>query len=83
MVVALNPLPEAEPMAQIVISDDQLAVIQAATDAVAIRDKSGNLVGYVSPMLAGERMAKIRERLKSDGPWYTTKEVLDHLQSWS
>ena len=68
-------------MSQIVLSDDQIKAFQAATDAVELRDQSGNLLGYVSRPPARAEIADAQRRLASDGPWYTTREVLNHLES--
>ena len=68
-------------MTQIVVNDDQLKAIRAATGAVALRDADGNLLGYLSPPLSAEAIAEAKRRLQSDGPWLSTKEVLEHLDS--
>ena len=68
-------------MTQIILSDDQARVVHAARDAVEIRDQQGNLLGYVSPPPSDVEIAEAKRRLKSDGPWYTTEQVTDHLKS--
>ena len=68
-------------MTQIVLSDDQARAVQAATDAVEIRDQRGNLLGYVSPPPSGVEIAEAKRRLESDGPWHTTEQVMDYLTS--
>ena len=68
-------------MAQIVLSDDQAKAVQAATGVVEVRDRQGNLLGYVSPPPSDAEIAEARRRLESDGPWYTTEEVMDRLKS--
>lgn len=68
-------------MTQIVLNDDQTQTVQAATDAVEIRDPRGNLLGYVSPPPSDAEIAEARRRLESGGPWHTTQQVMDHLQS--
>ena len=68
-------------MIQIVLSDEQAKVLQAATDAVEIRDSHGKLLGYISPPPSDAELAAAKRRLESDGPWYTTDQVLDHLRS--
>ena len=68
-------------MAQIILSDDQARAVENATDAVEIRDQHGNLLGYVSPPPSNAEIAEARRRLDSDGPWYTTQQVVDHLKS--
>jgi len=68
-------------MTHIVLSDDQAQTVQAATGAVEIRDRRGNLLGYVTPPPGEAEIAEARQRLASDGPWYTTQQVMDHLRS--
>ena len=68
-------------MMQIVLSDDQAKAVQAATGVVEVRDRQGNLLGYVSPPPSDAEIAEASRRLKSDGPWYTTEQVMGHLKS--
>ena len=68
-------------MTQIILSDDQARALQAATDAVEIRDPQGNLLGYLSPPPSEAEIAEAKRRLESDGPWYTTERVMDQLKS--
>ncbi len=76
-------VPKSEPtrMTQIVLNDDQLNAVRAAKDAVALRDAQGNLIGYISPPPSQEVIAEAKRRLHSSGPWFSTKEVLEHLNS--
>ena len=68
-------------MTQIVLSDDQAKAVQAAVGAVEVRDRHGNLLGYVSPPPSDAEIAEARRRLESDGPWYSTEQVMGHLKS--
>ena len=68
-------------MAQIVLTDDQVRPVRAANETVEVRDRHGNLLGYVSAAPSDEEIAAAGERLPSAGPWYTTEQVLDHLKS--
>ena len=68
-------------MTRIVLSDDQARAVQAAAGVVEVRDGRGNLLGYVSPPPSDAEITAARRRLESDGPWYTTREVMDHLKS--
>ena len=68
-------------MSQIIVSDDQVQTIHTATESVEIRDRHGNLVGYVARPPSADETAEATRRLESDGPWDTTKEVLDSLKS--
>jgi hypothetical protein len=68
-------------MTQIILNDEQVRSVRAATDTVEVRDRHGGLLGYVSPPPSDIEIAAATKRLKSDGPWYTTQQVLDHLDS--
>jgi hypothetical protein len=39
------------------------------------------LVGYFPPPLSAAEVAEAKRRLNSDGPWYTTQQVIEHLDS--
>ena len=68
-------------MTQIILSEDQARAVKGSTDAVEIRDEQGNLLGYMARPVDDERIANSKQRLESDGPWHSTKHVLEHLQS--
>jgi hypothetical protein len=75
---------------QLVVSDEQASMIVAAATPVPVHDQAGRLIGYVTPATdrkapsAGPAASQIREaekRLDSNGPWYTTAQVMEHLRS--
>lgn len=68
-------------MIQIILSDEQVKTAHEAKQGVELRDKHGTLVGYLHPPPSDEMIAEAKRRLHSDGPWYTTKQVLNHLES--
>jgi hypothetical protein len=68
-------------MIQIILSDEQARAVQDAAEGVELRDERGKLVGYISRPPSNAEISAAKQRLKSDGPWYTTQQVLDHLQS--
>ena len=68
-------------MIQIILNEDQLKAVQDAAGSVELRDQRGRIVGYVSRPPSAAVIAEARRRLTSEGPWYTTQQVLDHLQS--
>ena len=70
-------------MTQIILSDDQLRAIRQASGTVEIRDQNGILVGYVAPpaIATEDEIAEARRRLKSNGPWHTTAEVLGRVRA--
>jgi hypothetical protein len=68
-------------MSFITIDDQQAKVLLESTGEVEIRDKQGNCLGLVTRSFNGEEIAEARRRLASGGPWYSTRQVLDHLRS--
>lgn len=68
-------------MTRIVLSDEQAKAVQAAADAVEIRDARGNFLGYMFPPPSNAQIAEAKRRLESAGPWHTTKEVMDRLEA--
>ena len=68
-------------MIKIVLNDEQAKAVGEAVGAVELRDPQGRLVGYVSRSPTIEEIAEAKRRLASSGPWFTTEQVLNHLQS--
>jgi hypothetical protein len=68
-------------MIRIVLSDEQAKAVEDSSGAVELRDSRGRLVGYVARTSSPEDIAAAKGRLSSSGPWYTTAQVLGHLQS--
>ena len=68
-------------MTQIILNKEQVQALQGATDGVQFRDAEGNLLGYIARPFTSERIADAKRRAESDGPWYTTEQVLKHLAS--
>jgi hypothetical protein len=68
-------------MTQIILNDEQARVFVTAGESVELRDESGRLLGLASRGPTEEELAEARRRLASDGPWFTTQQVLDHLRS--
>jgi hypothetical protein len=71
-------------MSDLVLSHEQAKLLTEASAAVPILDPNGKLIGYASPTAAksaftAEQIAELEQRL--DGPWSTTKEVLDRLRA--
>ena len=68
-------------MTQIILTDDQVRALEIAAGTVEVRDRGGALWGYLSRPPSDAEIAEATRRLHSDGPWYTTAEVLEHLSS--
>ena len=76
-------------MTEIVVDDEQAKIIVAAMSVVAIRDRSGQLLGHVSRAAStrhvpsgftDEDVEEARRDLASNQPRYTTQQVLERLQ---
>jgi hypothetical protein len=68
-------------MLHIVVDDQQAKLIAEATEGIEIRDPRGNHLGYVVHGFSEDDVVIARERLASEALRFTTREVLDHLQS--
>jgi hypothetical protein len=73
--------PADQEMTSITLNSDQLRQWQTAHDGVELVDQSGNVLGYVAKSVSADALAAAVERSKSEGPWHTTEEVLNHLNS--
>jgi hypothetical protein len=78
-------------MTRITVPDELAHQIARATDEILLCDPAGNVVARVPPPVSDEEelrsaftpeeIAEAEKRLQSEGPWYTTEEVLAHLRS--
>jgi hypothetical protein len=64
-----------------VVDDEQARIISESPERIEIRDRTGRHLGYVSGGFTEEDIAIARQRMASDEPRFTTKQVLEHLQS--
>jgi hypothetical protein len=78
-------------MTQIVLTSEQAGVLAQASEPVAVCRPDGSIAGWISPKarlfvpekcpFTAEEIAAAEKEADSPGPWYTTKEVLEHLRS--
>ena len=68
-------------MVRVTVDRETAQAIRTTNEIVQVFDDQGECLGYMMPPLSKEERAIIRERLESDGPWYTTEEVMAHLPS--
>jgi len=72
-------------MPHIIVDDEQARLIREvkATESIEIRDRNGELLGYVNVThgWTQEDIAMAKQARDSDEPRYTTSEVLEHLKS--
>ena len=77
-------------MTQITLTREQAEMLAVGDPPIVLRGPEGNVVGYVArkgsfvtpkePLFTPEEIAEAEKDLDSDGPWYTTKEVLESLR---
>ena len=73
-------------MTKIVLTAEQMKLLQDAEKFVTFCRPDGTIAGVMSitpkkSLFSPEEIAEAERIGKSDGPWYTTKEVLEHLQA--
>lgn len=68
-------------MPHIVVDDEQARIISESTEDVEIRDRTGRRLGAISRGFTPEQIAEAERRADSDGPWFTTEQVLERLRS--
>ena len=78
-------------MTQITLTAEQDAVLNAASEPVAICRPDGTVAAVISPQslfispqtcpFTPEEIAAAIKEADGPGPFYTTQEVLDHLRS--
>jgi hypothetical protein len=75
-------------MTQIILNSEQAAILAGASEPVCVRLPDGAIAGFLKrditpkePLFTPEEIAEAERRAHSSGPWYTTKEVLEHLKS--
>jgi hypothetical protein len=68
-------------MVKITVDADTAEAIRSSDALVPVHDERGECVGYVMPPLSDEDLEEIERPRDSDGPWYTTAEVMEHRKS--
>lgn len=67
-------------MTFIVLDEQQARILSDSRGVVGLRDKDGKYLGFAGRGFTDEDVEIARRRLASEGPRYTTAEVLDHLE---
>ncbi len=76
-------------MARIVLDAATIAKLTTELHPVEVCDEQGNVIGTFRPRLDPAKYGplepqiseeELERRMKSNGPWYTTAEVLEHLR---
>ncbi len=68
-------------MVQISLTTEQLKALDESHGHAVLVDADGQPVCYATPIFTPEEIAEAQRRANSDGPWYTTQQVLEHLRT--
>jgi uncharacterized protein YmfQ (DUF2313 family) len=68
-------------MAELILTEEQAKVIAQAWGPVTVRDGRGNVLGRIEPALTPEKIAELKRRAASPGPWYTGQQVQARLRA--
>ena len=68
-------------MPQIIVNEEQAKIISESPECIETRDQSSKHLGYVTPGFSEADIAIAKQRMASDQPRYTTREVLDWVQA--
>jgi hypothetical protein len=68
-------------MVQVILSKEQALQLERACEAVELLDPEGRSLGIVTTRLTAAQIEAGQKLARSDGPWYSTAEVLQHLES--
>ena len=74
-------------MTSIAIPSAVAEILRKITLPARLVDEQGNLLGSFAPArsvddeLTAEELADMKRRLTGPGPWYTTEQVLAHIDS--
>ena len=68
-------------MQHIVVDDIQARIISESAGSIEIRDRSGKHLGYVAHGFTDEDIVIAKRRMASAEPRYSTRQVLDYLES--
>lgn len=68
-------------MSHLVLDDEQAQAVTNSRGDIQVRDRKGNILGYMSPDFTAADIAEAKRRLASDQPRHTTQQVLKHLRS--
>ena len=75
-------------MTRIDLTLEQATVPDTATEPVRVCMPDGSIAGWLNthlppnnPGFSLEEIAEAERRTEGPGPWYTTKEVLEHLRA--
>ena len=68
-------------MTQVVLNAEQAQIVAKSLDPIQVCSPRGEVLGVLHPEISREEIVRLKQIAKSDGPWYTTDQVLEQLRS--
>jgi len=68
-------------MTQIILTQEQAKLLLHSSEPVELCDPKGHVLASVPPLAEAEFIRLAKQRSKSQGPWFSTAEVLAHFES--
>jgi hypothetical protein len=68
-------------MLKIILTPEQAKLVATARKPVQVCDPEGNVLAQIDPVWTDDDLAEAEKALTTNQVWYTTEQVLAHLQS--
>jgi hypothetical protein len=68
-------------MNRIVLTSDQSNVLERAHNPIDVQDSQGRIVGRLIPPALAAEIERAKQSAKSQGPRFTTEQVVGHLKA--
>jgi len=68
-------------MLEIILTQEQAAIVASAMQPVQIRDPSGNILGVIDPPWSEADIEDALRRRASNEPGFSFQQVMEHLRS--
>ncbi|MBI1917541.1 MAG: hypothetical protein HYS12_22820 [Planctomycetes bacterium] len=68
-------------MLEIILTQEQAAIVASALKPIHVRDPSGNLLGILDPPWTEADIEDALRRRASDEPGFSFQQVMEHLRS--
>jgi len=68
-------------MADLILTEEQTQVVTKALGPILVRDANSSVLGYFEPQLTPEKIAELKRRASSPGPFYTGEQIQSRLRA--
>jgi hypothetical protein len=68
-------------MPELILTQEQADLVAKAFGPLPVRDPNGVVLGRLEPELTPEKIAELKRRAASPGPWYTGDQVRARLRA--